>query len=73
VKKSSLDKPQVVEFVKFYLDNVPSLIGKVGYVALPLPAYDLDRKRLADGTVGTIFGKRGKPGASIVERLQSGQ
>ena len=35
VKKSSLAKPSVQEFLKFYLANVASAATKVGYVPLP--------------------------------------
>jgi phosphate transport system substrate-binding protein len=35
VKKSSLLRPDVREFVKFYLDNVSRLVSQVGYVPLP--------------------------------------
>jgi phosphate transport system substrate-binding protein len=35
VRKSSLERPEVRAFVKFYLDKVSSLVADVGYVPMP--------------------------------------
>ncbi len=35
VRRSSLEKPEVVKFVKFYLDHAAELAPQVGYVAVP--------------------------------------
>ncbi|HEX2040191.1 MAG TPA: PstS family phosphate ABC transporter substrate-binding protein [Acidimicrobiales bacterium] len=40
-KKASLEKPAVREFVRFYLDVAPELVGYVGYT--PAPAADYTR------------------------------
>jgi phosphate transport system substrate-binding protein len=39
VKDDSLQKPEVSQFVKFYLEQTPQLIADVGYVAAPQEDY----------------------------------
>jgi len=40
VSKAALKRPEVFEFVKFYLENAPVLSNEVGYVALPKTQYE---------------------------------
>jgi len=40
VRKSALKRPEVFEFVKFYLENAPVLSKEVGYVPLPKVQYE---------------------------------
>lgn len=44
-KKASLERPEVREFVRFYLETTPDIIGDVGYTAAPEDDYT---KGLAD-------------------------
>ena len=39
VNKASLERPEVQEFVKFYMENGAELAEEVGYVGLPAQAY----------------------------------
>jgi phosphate transport system substrate-binding protein len=39
VKEDSLKKPEVGQFVKFYLEQTPQLIADVGYVPAPQDDY----------------------------------
>ena len=39
VSKKALKRPEVFEFVKFYLENAPALSKEVGYVSLPKSQY----------------------------------
>ena len=55
VNKKALDKPEVKEFVSFYLKNAARLSEKVKYVALPDEAYDVVKKRFEDVKTGTAF------------------
>ena len=40
VNTAALERPEVVEFVRFYLETTPAVIGDVGYTAAPIDAYD---------------------------------
>ena len=46
VKEDSLRKPEVGQFVKFYLEQTPQLIADVGYVAAPQDDYTKGLARL---------------------------
>lgn len=45
-KKDSLARPEVFEFVKFYLTNAATLVDEVGYVAVPQEVYDVGLAKL---------------------------
>ncbi|GFP26456.1 phosphate transport system substrate-binding protein, partial [Candidatus Hakubella thermalkaliphila] len=40
VSTKALERPEVQEFVRFYLEKAPVLVPEVGYVALPQADYD---------------------------------
>ncbi len=46
-KKDSLARPEVFEFVKFYLTNAVTLVDEVGYVAVPQEVYDAGLSKLS--------------------------
>lgn len=46
VKTSSLERPEVVEFVNFYLTIASDIIPDVGYVALPAADYEAELARI---------------------------
>jgi phosphate transport system substrate-binding protein len=39
VNKKEMERPEVKEFVNFYLDNAPELVAEVGYIPLPDSMY----------------------------------
>ena len=55
VNKKSAMKPEVQEFVEFYLDNAGDLASEVGYVSLPDDVYALAKKNFAARETGTHF------------------
>jgi phosphate transport system substrate-binding protein len=46
VSKTSLARPEVAAFVRFYLENAPTLVADVGYIALPAADYETGMKDL---------------------------
>ena len=54
-KVKALDRPEVRNFVDFYLTKGPALIREVGYVPLTDAEYQMVRKRFTDRKVGTMF------------------
>jgi len=58
-RKSLEDKPEVAEFVRYYLDNVPRLSGKVKYVPLPDDENDAVKKPLRGPQVRHLLRRRG--------------
>ncbi|HEY2920429.1 MAG TPA: PstS family phosphate ABC transporter substrate-binding protein [Candidatus Binatia bacterium] len=70
VSKKSFDKPQVKEFVEFYLKNAADLVKQVKYVPLPANAYSLGLEHLKKGKIGTVFGGEAEVGVKIEDLLK---
>ncbi len=70
VKKSSLDKPEVREFVDFYMKNAEKLVREVKYVPLPKAAYEGNLKHVKDNKIGTVFGGKNEVGITIEELMK---
>jgi len=71
VSKKSLDgKPEVKEFVDFYLKNAPKLVKDVKYVSLPQNAYIIGAEHVKKGKVGTVFGGTAEVGVKIEDLLK---
>jgi phosphate transport system substrate-binding protein len=69
VNKKSAEKPEVKEFVEFYLRNASKLVKQVKYVALPAKAYSLGLDHFQKGKIGTVFGGEAEVGVKIEELL----
>jgi phosphate transport system substrate-binding protein len=70
VNASSVAKPEVKEFVEFYLNQAPKLTKAVKYVPLPDKAYSLAKSNFAKKKTGTGFGGEPEVGVSVEELLQ---
>ena len=70
VSKKSMDKPEVREFVEFYLKNAPILVKQVKYVALPQGAYTINTEHLQKGKIGTVFGGEAQVGVKIEDLMK---
>ena len=69
VSKKSMDKPEVKEFIEFYLKNASQLVKDVKYVPLPSKAYSMAAERFHKGTLGTVFGGKPEVGVKIEDLL----
>jgi phosphate transport system substrate-binding protein len=70
VNTKSLAKPEVKEFIDFYMQNASKIAKEVKYVPLPPKAYEINRDHLAKGKKGTVFGGVAEVGVTI-EALQA--
>jgi phosphate transport system substrate-binding protein len=70
VSAKSADKPEVKQFVEFYLKNGAKLAREVKYVALPAVAYTTAMGHFTKRRVGTIFGGEEAVGLTIEELLK---
>ena len=70
VSKKAIAKPEVKEFVEFYLKNAPALVKEVKYVALPGKAYTLGLEHIQKGKIGTVFGGEAEVGVKIDDLLK---
>ncbi len=69
VNARSLDKPEVKEFVEFYMKQAPMLVKEVKYVPLPAKAYTLNLEHVAKKKMGTVYGGEEAIGVKIEELM----
>jgi len=69
VKESSMNRPEVRQFVQFMMTKGGALVSEVGYLPLPKSAYDLAWKHFNDKKLGTVFGGHPKVGITIEQLL----
>jgi phosphate transport system substrate-binding protein len=70
VNAKSLQKPEVREFVEFYMTEGGKLAKEVKYVPLPASAYATALQHLKSGKKGTVFGGMAEVGVTIEELLK---
>ena len=70
VNAKSLAKPEVKEFVEYYLKNGAALAREVKYVPLPDSAYRIALEHVQKGKKGTVFGGTAEVGVTIDELLK---
>ena len=66
----SLAKPEVREFVEYYMKNGGNLAREVKYVPLPDSAYKIALEHVQKGKKGTVFGGVAEVGVTIDELLR---
>jgi len=69
VNEKSLDKPEVRQFIEYYMQHGAKLSREVKYVPLPAKAYTLNLEHLAKGKKGTVFGGKNEVGVTIDELM----
>lgn len=67
INPKSLDKPEVREFVEFYMKNASKLTKEVKYVPLPAKAYTVNMEHIDKKKTGTVFGGTAEVGITIEE------
>ena len=70
VNAKSLAKPEVKEFVEYYMKNGAALAREVKYVPLPAAAYKTALEHVEKGKKGTVFGGVAEVGVTIEELLR---
>ena len=70
VKVKSLDKPEVKEFLEFYMKHGAKLTNEVKYVPLPAAAYTGNIDHVTKKKYGTVFGGKNEIGITIEELMK---
>jgi phosphate transport system substrate-binding protein len=70
INAKSLDRPEVREFVDFYMKNADTLVREVKYVPLPANAYAYNIDHVQKKVVGTKFGGENKVGLTIEQLMK---
>ena len=69
VSDKSMNKPEVKEFIEYYLKNAPKLVKEVGYVPLSPAHYTQALKNFSSKKLGTGFGGKNEVGIRVEELL----
>lgn len=72
VNANSAKRPEVRQFVTYYLSNGPAIVRKAKYVALPSSAYKTVLARFNKNQVGTAFGGKEAIGLKMDDLLKRG-
>lgn len=70
VSDKSMAKPEVKEFINFYLKHASKLTKEVGYVPLSPAHYDQALKNFSGKKLGTGFGGKNEVGVRVEELLK---
>ena len=70
VNAKSLERPEVKEFVEFYMKNGDKLVREVKYVPLPAKAYTHNIESVDKKVLGTKFGGENKIGLTIEQLMK---
>ena len=69
VNAAALRRPQVQQFVQYYISNAGRIARETGYISLPANAYQTYAQRATQRQAGTAFGGRNEIGMTITELL----
>jgi phosphate transport system substrate-binding protein len=69
VSDSAYKRPEVKEFVEYYLKEGAKFSKEVKYVPLPAKAYEISADHLKKGKLGTAFGGKNEIGIKIEDLL----
>ncbi len=70
IKAKSLERPEVQEFVSFYLKNAAKLAKEVRYIPLPKGIYVLAAEHVSKKKTGTVFGGTAEVGVKIEDLMK---
>jgi phosphate transport system substrate-binding protein len=70
VNAKALGKPEVKEFVEFYLKDAAQLVKEVKYIPLPASAYRTALEHVNKKKLGTVFGGKAEVGLKIEDLLK---
>ncbi|RJQ55007.1 MAG: PstS family phosphate ABC transporter substrate-binding protein [Nitrospiraceae bacterium] len=65
VSRKSAEKPEIKEFIEFYLRSASKLVKQVKYISLPDAIYKKDLERFSKKETGSVFGGDARVGATI--------
>jgi phosphate transport system substrate-binding protein len=65
VNLQSLQRPELANFVQFYIENAGPLCSNAGYIPFDMQIYEKVRERLSNRETGTAFGGQLKEGMEL--------
>jgi phosphate transport system substrate-binding protein len=70
ISAKAIDRPEVRDFVQFYMKQAGDLVKEVRYVPLPAKAYEHNLSMVERKVVGTKFGGENKVGLTIEDLMK---
>jgi phosphate transport system substrate-binding protein len=70
INAEAAERPEVQQFIEFYIDNAPQLVAEVDYVPLPSEAYEIALENFRSGKTGSVFAGRDTIGVRIADLLR---
>jgi len=70
INSRAAQRPEVRQFVTYYMNNAPAVVKKVRYVPLPASAYKTILANFNKNRVGTVFGGEEQVGLTINQLLK---
>ena len=70
INAKSLERPEVRQFLDYYMKNADHLVREVKYVPLPAKAYTYNLEHVDKKQLGTKFGGENKVGLTIEELMK---
>jgi phosphate transport system substrate-binding protein len=70
VSAAAAQRPEVRQFIEFYMTSGPSLAAEAAFVPLPAEAAQLALKHFHDGRLGSVFGGVPEVGVTMEELLE---
>jgi phosphate transport system substrate-binding protein len=70
ISAAAYDRPEIKQFIEFYMKNADKLVREVKYIPLPAKAYAYNLEHLEKKQLGTKFGGENKVGLTIEELMK---
>ena len=70
INAKAYERPEVKQFVEYYMKKAAPLVSEVKYVPLPQKAYDYNLEHLNKKQLGTKFGGENKVGLTIEDLMK---
>lgn len=70
VNEKSMGKPEIKEFVEFYMKEAAKLVKEVKYIALPAHIYTGNLEHIAKKKIGSVFGGKSDVGLTIEDLMK---
>ena len=72
IERKAAERPEIQNFVKFYLTHAKDLVKGVGYVPLPDSLYDAAMKRFDARTTGSVYADKAAKGKTLEQLFGAG-
>jgi phosphate transport system substrate-binding protein len=73
VERKAAERPEIAEFVKFFLTDGKELVKSVGYVPLPDELYTAAQERFTNKVTGTMYAAKDAKKKPLADLMAAGK